>query len=71
MVVERARSHYVEAVRITARAPRRAVRAPRIMGKAYARILDAMAAQGFAAPRRRVRISKPHLIGIALRYAFI
>jgi phytoene synthase len=71
MVVERARSHYVEADRIMARAPRRAVRAPRIMGKAYARILDAMAAQGFAAPRRRVRISKPHLIGIALRYAFI
>jgi len=71
MVVERARAHFAEAEKIMARAPRRVVRAPRIMGKAYRRILDAMAARGFAPPRQRVRISKPHLIGIALRYAFI
>jgi phytoene synthase len=71
MVVARARMHFAEAEKIMARAPRRAVKAPRIMGKAYRKILDAMAAQGFAPPRRRVRISKPYLIGIALRYAFI
>jgi phytoene synthase len=71
MVVERARQHFAEAEKIMARAPRRAVKAPRIMGKAYRKILDTMAAQGFAAPRQRVRISKPYLIGIALRYAFI
>src|SRR6185312_13867730 len=71
MLVERARSHFAEADKIMARSPRRAVKAPRIMGKAYRRILDTMAARGFATPRVRVRISKSHLIGIALRYAFI
>jgi presqualene diphosphate synthase len=71
MVVERARDHFVEADKIMARSPRRVVRAPRIMGKAYRKILDTMAVRGFAPPRERVRISKPHLIGIALRYAFI
>jgi phytoene synthase len=71
MVIERARGHFVEADKIMARSPRRVVRAPRIMGKAYRKILDTMAVRGFAPPRERVRISKPHLIGIALRYAFI
>jgi phytoene synthase len=71
MVAARARNHFIEADRIMARSPRRAVKAPRIMGKAYRRILDGMEARGFAPPRERVRISKPHLIGIALRYAFI
>jgi phytoene synthase len=71
IVVERARQHFAEAEKIMARSPRRVVRAPRIMGAAYRRILDSMAERGFAPPRGRVRISKPHLIGIALRYAFI
>lgn len=71
LVVDRARMHFAEADKIMDRSPRRAVKAPRIMGKAYRKILDTMAARGFAPPRQRVRISKPHLIGIALRYAFI
>ena len=71
MLVERAQMHFAEAEKIMARSPRRAVKAPRIMGKAYRRILDTMAARGFAPPRERVRISKPYLIGIALLYAFI
>jgi phytoene synthase len=71
MVAARARNHFIEADRIMARSPRRAVKAPRIMGKAYRKILDTMDAHGFAPPRARVRISKSHLIGIALRYAFI
>jgi phytoene synthase len=71
MVVERAQMHFAEAETIMARSPRRAVKAPRIMGKAYRRILDTMAARGFAPPRERVRISKPYLIGIALLYGFI
>ena len=71
MVVERAQMHFAEAETIMARSPRRAVKAPRIMGKAYRRILDTMAARGFAPPRQRVRISKPYLIGIALLYGFI
>ena len=71
MVAQRARNHFIEAEAIMARSPRRAVKAPRIMGKAYRRILDTMEARGFNPPRQRVRISKRHLIGIALRYAFI
>jgi phytoene synthase len=71
MVAARARNHFIEADKIMARAPRRAVKAPRIMGNAYRKILDTMDAHGFTPPRERVRISKPYLIGIALRYAFI
>ena len=71
VVAQRARNHFIEAEAIMARSPRRAVKAPRIMGKAYRRILDTMEARGFNPPRQRVRISKRHLIGIALRYAFI
>jgi presqualene diphosphate synthase len=71
VVVDRARQHFEKADAIMARAPRRAVKAPRIMGSAYRRILDGMVARGFALPRERVRVGKAQLIGIALRYAFI
>ncbi len=70
-VVERARNHFKEADAIMARNPRRLVKAPRLMEKAYRKILDGMVARGWARPRTRVRVSKPHLIGVALRYAFI
>jgi phytoene synthase len=70
-VVERARYHFKEADAIMARSPRRLVKAPRLMEKAYRKMLDGMVARGWAHPRTRVRVSKPHLIGIALRYAFV
>jgi len=70
-VVERARHHFKEADAIMARSPRRLVKAPRLMEKAYRKMLDGMVARGWATPRARVRVSKPHLIGIALRYAFV
>ncbi len=70
-VVERARNHFKEADAIMARSPRKLVKAPRLMEKAYRKILDGMVARGWARPRTRVRVSKPHLIGVALRYAFI
>jgi phytoene synthase len=71
IVVDRAREHFEKADAIMARSPRRAVKAPRIMGSAYRQILDGMVARGFALPRERVRVGKAQLIGIALRYAFI
>jgi phytoene synthase len=71
IVVDRAREHFEKADAVMARSPRRAVKAPRIMGCAYRRILDGMVARGFAPPRERVRVGKAQLIGIALRYAFI
>ena len=50
-VIARARNHFAEAEKIMAAAPRRAVRAPRIMGEVYRAILDGLVARGFAPPR--------------------
>ncbi len=55
-----------------ARAPRRAVRAPRIMGEVYRSILDRLVARGFAAPRAPVASSRARgSLWIVLRYALI
>jgi phytoene synthase len=71
MVVERARDHFDKAYTILRTSERRAVRAPRIMAEVYRRILDGMVARGWALPRERVRIPKPTLLGILLRYAIV
>ena len=63
--------HFAKADEIMARNPRRAVRAPRIMGKYYRAILDLLLARGFAAPRAPVRVEQARLAWIILRYAFI
>jgi phytoene synthase len=52
-------------------APRRAVRAPRIMGEAYRGYLNALMVRGFATPRARVRLSRARLLWIILRYAVV
>jgi phytoene synthase len=39
------------------------------MAEAYKVMLERMIVRGFAPPRERVRLSKPHLIWIMLRYA--
>jgi presqualene diphosphate synthase len=71
LVVARAHGHFTEAEKIMRRSSRRTVRAPRIMGEVYRLILDGMVARGWAAPRERVRVPRPRLIWILLRYAFI
>jgi phytoene synthase len=70
-LVEKARFHFKEADKIMARSPRKAVKAPRIMGEVYRSILDLLVARGFAAPRRPVHVARIRILGIALRYAFI
>jgi phytoene synthase len=70
-VAERARGHFVEAAKIMAEAPRRAVRAPRIMGEVYRGILEKMLLRGWLPPRERVRVSRARLLWIILRYAFV
>ena len=70
-IVARASEHFARAEAIMAAAPRKAVRAPRIMGEAYKLYLDGMIARGFTAPRARVRISRGRLLWIILRYAVI
>jgi phytoene synthase len=56
---------------IMANSPRRAVRAPRIMGEVYRLILERMAERGFAPPRPPVRPGRARLAFILMRYAFI
>jgi phytoene synthase len=69
--VARAREHFERADAIMRGAPRRAVRAPRIMGEAYKNYLRGLATRGFAAPRARVRIGRARLLWIILRYAVV
>lgn len=68
-VLDHARKHFAEADAIMNRAPRKTVRTPRAMAEAYKIMLSRMIARGFAPPRERVRLSKPHLVWIMLRYA--
>jgi phytoene synthase len=71
VVVSRARAHFAEAQKAMGRSSRRTVRAPRIMGEVYRRILDGMVDRGWTAPRRRIRIPRSRLLWILLRYAFV
>jgi phytoene synthase len=70
-LVAKVREHFARADAIMNAAPRRAVRAPRIMGEAYKGYLNALVARGFAPPREKVRLSKVRLLWIILRYAVI
>jgi len=70
-VIARVREHFARADAIMNAAPRRAVRAPRIMGEAYKGYLNGLVARGFAAPREKVRLSKVRLLLIILRYAVV
>jgi len=70
-LVERAREHFAKADAVMTRSARRVVRAPRIMAEAYRQLLEDMVARGWRWPRRRVQVSRSHLLRIALRHAFI
>lgn len=71
VVVDHARRHFAEADAVMARSARRTVRAPRIMGEAYRRMLEDMVTRGWTWPRHRVHLSRSHLLRVALRHAFI
>ena len=62
---------FAEAEAIMEASPRATVRAPRIMGAVYRALLERMVARGFAPPRERVRISRPRLFSILVRYAIL
>ena len=68
-LVARARNHFAEAAQIMDVCPRATVRSPRLMASVYRRILDELAAQGFVAPRRRVRLRKSHVLWAILRHS--
>jgi phytoene synthase len=70
VIAERARRHFAEADRIMSRSSRRSVRAPRIMAEAYKLILDRLTVRGWLPPRDPVRLPRPRLMWIIMRYAF-
>ena len=70
-VVARAREHFRQADAVMTRCPRRTVRTPRIMAEAYKSILGRLVARGWSAPRPPIHMSRPRLVWIVLRYAFI
>jgi phytoene synthase len=70
-IIARIREHFARADAIMNGAPRRAVRAPRIMGEAYKGYFNALIVRGFAPPREKVRLSKVRLLWIILRYAVV
>jgi squalene synthase HpnD len=67
VIIERAKGEFAQARAIMARSPRRAVRAPRIMGEAYRLILDRLIARGFAPPRAPVHLPRAKILFIVLR----
>jgi phytoene synthase len=67
-VVARARDHFAEAARIMDACPRATVRSPRLMAAVYRRILDDLVGQGFAPPRKRVRVAKARVLWAVLRH---
>jgi phytoene synthase len=71
LLVKAARDHFDSANEIMSSAPRRAVRAPRIMGAVYRQILEHTATRGFAPPRYPVKLARPQIAWIIMRYAFI
>jgi presqualene diphosphate synthase len=70
-LVEVARNHFNRADEIMSCAPRRAVRAPRIMGAVYRLMLEHLTMRGFAPPRRPIRLGRPRLVWIIMRYGFM
>ena len=62
-----AAQHFEKADAIMATSPRAVVRAPRIMGEAYKRILKGLIARGWAAPRVRVKLGKREFAQVLLR----
>jgi len=67
-VAARAADHFRQADRIMSEAPRRAVRAPRLMEAAYRQVLRRLRERGWAPPRPPVKVSKVRLLGALLRY---
>ncbi len=70
-IVAQARAHFAAADAIMAAAPRRTVRAPKIMACAYRGILARLVARGWAPPRAAVHTPRARVLWAILRYAFI
>jgi len=65
-VAVKAHEHYSRADEIMNARPKGRLRAPRLMSAVYGEILKRMEREGWAAPRGRVKLSKPSLIWILI-----
>ncbi|MGD9879526.1 MAG: presqualene diphosphate synthase HpnD [Reyranella sp.] len=63
----RSLEHFAAADRLMKSRPRGRLLAPRLMAAVYSALLQQMLVEGWAPPRRRVRIGKPHLIYLVIR----
>ena len=70
-LLDEAQAHYDASWAIMHAQPRRATKAPRIMGAAYHLILVGLRKRGWAAPRARVKPGKLALVGVLLRHAVV
>ena len=66
-LAERTLEHFAAADRLLRSRPRGRLLAPKMMEAVYRAMLKDMLAQGWAPPRRRVRIAKPRLLLIVVR----
>jgi phytoene synthase len=70
-LADEARRHYDAADRVMRRARRGQLRTPRLMRAAYGKILERMQQEGWAAPRRRVSLSKAEKLWVLVRYGLM
>lgn len=63
--------HYAAADALMRDAPRKLVRAPRLMSVVYRDILEKTIARGWEAPRTRVRVPRAKLIWLLLRHGLV
>jgi phytoene synthase len=70
-VAQLAHQDYREAIRVLRARPMGRLRAPKLMAAVYSEILREMEKQGWAPPRRRVRLSKRRLARIVLANGLI
>ncbi len=67
-LIAQAHAHFEAAQATMNRAPRAAVKAPRLMAAAYADVLARLEKRGFASPRIRIGVDKVKLLGAVLRW---
>jgi phytoene synthase len=70
-LAQHALRHFAAADRVMRSRPRGRLLAPKLMEAVYRTILQEMLVEGWAAPRRRVRIGKPRLLWILVRCALL
>jgi phytoene synthase len=70
-LAQRALEHFAAADQLMRSRPRGRLLAPKVMEAVYRTILREMLVQGWAPPRRRVRIGKPRLLWIVVRCSLL